>query len=97
VPLRVGPLVVAAVQVLEDRVLARDDLAVVGDEHRDLVGSGRLPHSDSVVRLRGDLPCGEVEAQLGQPLADAVGMRAPLGLEEVHAGGVAARDAPETA
>jgi hypothetical protein len=34
--------------------------------------------------LRGHLPRLEVETELGQPLADAVGMRAPLGLVELH-------------
>jgi hypothetical protein len=63
-------------EVLEDGVGSLEALAVPVREERDLV----LPVP--LLLFRRNLPRHEVDAELGQPLADGSGVRAPLGLVE---------------
>jgi len=59
-------------EVLEDRFGSLEPLAVTVREERDLVLA--FP----VLLARSDLLRDEVDAELGQPLADGGGVRAPL-------------------
>jgi hypothetical protein len=61
---------------LEDRVRPLEPLAVTVHEERDLV------LALAVLLPRRDLLGDEVDAELGQPLADGGRVRAPLGLVE---------------
>src|SRR5438067_11664705 len=93
VGVRAGP---EAREVLEDFVLAADRLAVVENEHRDLVGADVLPHLVALIGVRRDLPRPEVEAQLGESLADFVGVWAPFRLVELHESGFPPRRFTQT-
>jgi hypothetical protein len=93
--LRVGRLV-EPLQVFEDVVLAADRLAVVRDEHGDLVRADVPAHLLAVIGVGGDLPRPEVEPELGQPPANLVRVRAPFRLVELHECGFPSRPFTQT-
>jgi hypothetical protein len=83
-PVRGGvrPLV-EALEEGEDLVLAAES-GPAGHEHGDLADPRNAEQLVALVAVRRHLPRLEVEAELRQALADAVGVRAPLGLVEIH-------------
>ena len=94
-PAGVGRLRVRAIEVGANVLVAVEDTVTV-DQHRDRVGADRAAHRVSPLGIGRHLPRHEVEPQLGQPLADAMGVRAPLCLVELHALAVPARQRMES-
>src|SRR6478735_2486119 len=84
--LALGRLLEAGVEVGLDPLLARDRRSRLGHEHRNRLGAGAVPQRLAVLPLDRNLARDEVDAELGQPLADAAGRRAPLGLVQLEHG-----------
>ena len=82
-PMRLGVLPrLELLQVPVDRACAAEEAAVLRFEGRDLVGPGDRAQAVSLLRPGLDLAGDEVEAELGEDLADGRRERAPLGLVE---------------
>jgi hypothetical protein len=92
---RIGALCVSRVQVGDDLLGARNWGAVAKHENRDLV----IPRpAAELVALRSLLGHGsgdEWNAQLGEPLPDPVGVRAPFSLIELVHTRSATRPTPQ--
>src|SRR5581483_9666987 len=85
-----------AIEVLHDLVVTAHGRAVLEDEDGDLV---RARSSHQLLTLLGvgrDLAQADIDAELRQALPDAVGVRTPFGLVELHAGHIPAAATRQT-
>jgi hypothetical protein len=80
---RVGRLRVLNVEVDEDRVRSRDHHVSVL-ERWNRTHTGCFGHCAALLGLESDISCTPVKAELRQSHANAVGVRAPLGLKQLQ-------------
>jgi hypothetical protein len=83
VKVRVGRLRILNVEVGEDRVRSKDHHVPVL-EGWNRTHTGGFGHCVALLGLESDISCTPVEAELRQSHANAVGVRAPLGLKQLQ-------------